>query len=137
MNVEFGYGQENIDQAKIPSLGYTKGKMNQVKYYRALTWKFVRKDNNWYAYVTVDVDVQNVISLKNNGIISIDFNHGFLAVSDVDRYGNLVNSFQVPDMNETVKASHPLVLFIYFCATLRREAIFGFFSFWLEISLSG
>ena len=31
MNVEFGYGQENIDQAKIPSLGYTKGKRNQVK----------------------------------------------------------------------------------------------------------
>ena len=96
MNVKFGYGQENIDQAKIPSLGYTKGKRNQVKYYRALTWKFVRKDNNWYAYVTVDVDVQSVISLKNNGIISIDFNHGFLALSDVDRYGNLVHSFQVP-----------------------------------------
>ena len=95
-NVEFGYGQENIDQAKIPSLGYTKGKMNQVKYYRALTWKFVRKNRNWYAYVTVDVDIPNVISLKNNGIISIDFNYGFLAVSDLDRYGNLVNSFQVP-----------------------------------------
>ena len=95
-NVKFGYGQDHIDQAKIPSLGYTKGKMNQVKYYRALTWKFIRRDNNWYAYVTVDVDVQPVISLKNNGIISIDFNYGFLAVSDVDRYGNVVHSFQVP-----------------------------------------
>ena len=96
MNVDFGYGQENIDQAKIPSLGYTKGKMNQVKYYRALTWKFVRKNRNWYAYVTVDVDLPKVISLKNNGVISIDFNYGFLAISDLDRYGNLVNSFQVP-----------------------------------------
>ena len=95
-NVEFGYGQENIDQAKVPSLGYTKGKMNQVKYYKALTWKFVRKNHNWYAYVTVDVDLPHIISLKNNGITSIDFNYGFLAVSDVDRYGNLVNTFQVP-----------------------------------------
>ena len=95
-NVKFGYGQENIDKAKIPSLGYTKGKMNQVKYYRALTWKFVRKNGNWYAYVTVDVDAPNAISLKNNGVISIDFNYGFLAISDVDRYGNVVNSFQVP-----------------------------------------
>ena len=95
-NVEFGYGQENIDKAKIPSLGYTKGKMNQVKYYRALTWKFVHKNSNWYAYVTVDVDPPPITSLKNNGIISIDFNSGFLALSDVDRYGNLVNSFQVP-----------------------------------------
>ena len=95
-NVEFGYGQEHIDQAKVPSLGYTKGKMNQVKYYRALTWKFVRKNRNWYAYVTVDVDIPPIISLKNNGIISIDFNYGFLAISDLDRFGNLVNSFQVP-----------------------------------------
>ena len=55
---------------KFHSLGYTKGKMNKVKYYRALTWKFIRKKNNWYAYVTVDVDIPNVISLKNNGIIS-------------------------------------------------------------------
>jgi hypothetical protein len=31
MNVEFGYGQENIDQAKIPNLGYTKGKRNGKK----------------------------------------------------------------------------------------------------------
>ena len=94
--VEFGYGQDHIDKAKVPSLGYTKGKMNQVKYYRALTWKFVRRNNNWYAYVTVDVDPPPIASLKNNGIISIDFNSGFLAVSDVDRYGNIVSSFQVP-----------------------------------------
>ena len=95
-NVEFGYGQENIDQAKVPCLGYTKGKMNQVKYYRALTWKFVRKNHNWYAYVTVDVDTPSVISFKNNGMISIDFNYGFLAISELDRCGNLVNSFQIP-----------------------------------------
>ena len=96
MNVEFGYGQEKIDKAKIPSLGFTKGKRNQVNYYRALTWKFIRKNSNWYAYVTVDVDVPKKISLKNNGIISIDFNYGFLAVSDLDRFGNLVHSFQTP-----------------------------------------
>ena len=63
-NVEFGYGQEKIDQAKVPSLGYTKGKMNQVKYYRALTWKFVRKNSNWYAYVTVDVDIPPINLIK-------------------------------------------------------------------------
>ncbi len=61
-----------------------------------MTWKFVRKNRNWYAYVTVDVDITPIISLKNNGIISIDFNYGFLAVSDLDRFGNLVYSFQVP-----------------------------------------
>ncbi|KAA9029979.1 IS200/IS605 family accessory protein TnpB-related protein [Niallia endozanthoxylica] len=95
-NVQFGYGQENIDKAKISSLGYTKGKRNPVKYYRALTWKFVRKSGHWYACVSVDVDVPPIITLKNNGVLSIDFNYGFLAVSDVDGFGNLVYSFQVP-----------------------------------------
>ena len=42
------------------------------------------------------MDAPNVISLKNNGVISIDFNYDFFAISDVDRYGNVVNSFQVP-----------------------------------------
>ena len=61
-----------------------------------VTLQNVNFKRNWYACVTVDVDIPPIISLKNNGIISIDFNYGFLALSDVDRYGNLVNSFQVP-----------------------------------------
>jgi IS605 OrfB family transposase len=99
-DVHFPYGQENIDKAKIPKLGFTKGKKNETKYYRALTWKFVRKNNNWYANVTVDVDTPDIVSLENNGAVGIDFNAGFLAVTDVDRFGNYLHSFQVPFVSQ-------------------------------------
>lgn len=100
-NVLFPYGQEHIDRAKIPSVGYTKGKGNKVTYYRATTWKFMRKHHSWYVHVTVDVDAPDVTTVENNGVIGIDLNAGFLAIADVDRFGNYNDSFQIP-----YKANH-------------------------------
>ncbi len=95
-NIRFPYGKENIDKAKVPMVGYTKGKGNKTTYYRALTWKFIRKNNQWYVNVTVDVDAPIIHSNENNGVVSVDFNAGFLAVADVDRFGNPLRCFHVP-----------------------------------------
>jgi IS605 OrfB family transposase len=95
-NVTFPYGQEAINIAKVPYVGYTNGKGRKKNYYRALTWKFIRKNDAWYATVTVDVDMPSVESLENNGLVAIDFNANFLAVTEIDRYGNPLDSFQVP-----------------------------------------
>ena len=95
-NVNFTYGQENIDAAKVPTVGYTKGKGNKVTYYRALTCKFIFKNKHWYLNMSVDVDTPKIKTLKNHGHIGVDFNANFLAVTDVDRFGNYVHSFQVP-----------------------------------------
>jgi IS605 OrfB family transposase len=95
-NVHFSYGQEQIDVAKVPTIGYTKGKGNQVNYYRALTHKFIRKDNKWYLNTTVDVDIPDKKTIQGNGYIGVDFNVNFLAVAEVDRFGNYLYSFQVP-----------------------------------------
>ena len=100
-NVAFAYGQEQVDKAKIPTIGYTKGKGNKVTYYRATTWKFIKKNSDWYVNVTVDVDKPDLATLDNTGAIGIDFNVGFIAVTDVDRFGNYRHSFQVP-----YKANH-------------------------------
>ncbi|MCG7336491.1 transposase [Sporosarcina sp. ACRSM] len=95
-NINFTYGQENIDQAKIPTIGYTKGKRNKVRYYRALTCKFIFKNKHWYLNISVDVDTPEIKTLQNHGQIGVDFNANFLAVTEVDRFGNYVHSFQVP-----------------------------------------
>ncbi|MBO0600754.1 IS200/IS605 family accessory protein TnpB-related protein [Sporosarcina sp. E16_3] len=95
-NIHFTYGQENIDKAKVPTIGYTKGKGNKVRYYRALTCKFIFKNRHWYLNMSVDVDTAEIKTLQNHGQIGVDFNASFLAVTDVDRFGNHVHSFQVP-----------------------------------------
>ena len=95
-HVTFAYGQEQIDKAKIPTVGYTKGKGKKNNYYRALTCKFIRKDKQWYLNISVDVDAAELKTLQGNGYIGIDFNAQFLAVTEVDRFGNYLHSFRVP-----------------------------------------
>jgi IS605 OrfB family transposase len=95
-NVEFSYGQENLDKAKVPTIGYTKGKGKETKYYRAVTCKFIRKEDEWYLNMTVDVDMPDIKTIQGNGYIGVDFNVHFLAVTEVDRFGNYLSSFQVP-----------------------------------------
>ncbi|KAA9023868.1 hypothetical protein [Niallia endozanthoxylica] len=95
-NVTFPYGQEQIDKAKVPTVGYTKGKGSKVNYYRALTCKFIRNNNQWYLNTTVDVDASEIKTIQGSGYIGIDFNVNLLAVTEVDRFGNYLHSFQVP-----------------------------------------
>ena len=94
-HVTFAYGQEQIDQAKIPAVGYTKGKGKKINYYRALTCKFIRKYKQLYLNISVDVDATELKTLQGNGYIGIDFNAQFLAVIEVDRFGNYLHSFRV------------------------------------------
>lgn len=95
-DILFPYGQEHIDKAKIPIMGFTKGKGNPAKYYRALTFKFIKENEHWYLNATVDIDLPEFKTIRGNGYIGVDFNVNFLAVTEVDRFGNYLNSFQVP-----------------------------------------
>lgn len=95
-NITFSYGQAPLDIAKIPFLGHTKGKGDAKKYYRALTTKFIKRDGIWYMNMSVDVDMPTITTIDGNGYIGVDFNVNFLAVTEVDRYGNYVHSFIVP-----------------------------------------
>ncbi|WP_318617205.1 IS200/IS605 family accessory protein TnpB-related protein [Sporosarcina sp. YIM B06819] len=95
-NINFPYGQELIDAAKVPTVGYTKGKGNKMMYYRALTCKFLYKNNGWYLNMSVNVDMPAIKTIQQHGQIGIDFNTNFLAVSEVDRFGNQMHTFQVP-----------------------------------------
>ena len=95
-NIHFQYGQEQIDQAKILTVGYTKGKGDKKNYYKALTCRFVRKNDQWYLYISVDVEEPEIQTIQGNGSIGVDFNVNFLAVSEVDRHGNYLHSFNVP-----------------------------------------
>ncbi|WP_318618357.1 IS200/IS605 family accessory protein TnpB-related protein [Sporosarcina sp. YIM B06819] len=95
-NVLFPYGQVELDKAKIPYVSYTKGKGEKKNYYKALTCKFIQKNNQWYLNMSVDVQEPEVQTIEDNGAIGVDFNVNFLAVSEVDRYGNYLTSFNIP-----------------------------------------
>jgi IS605 OrfB family transposase len=85
--VTFPYGQAMLDQAKVSYIGHTKGGKQQ-KYFKAVTYRFLRKEKGWYLYATVDKEISPVRTTGLGGYIGIDLNTGFLSICEVDRYGN-------------------------------------------------
>ena len=58
-----------------------------------LTYSIIRKNGRYYLHCTFEHRIENesdLLTRKTHGTIGIDFNKGFLAVSEIDRNGNLV-----------------------------------------------
>ena len=60
-----------------------------------LTYSIIRKNGRYYLHCTFEYrieDKNNFLTRKNYGTIGVDFNKGFLTVSEIDRNGNLVKT---------------------------------------------
>ena len=62
-----------------------------------LTYRIKVKNGKYYLYVMFQYEHKKsmCITRNNNGVIGVDFNKGFVAVSETDKYGNLINSFNL------------------------------------------
>ena len=108
-NVVFPYGQENLDKAKIPYNGITRGG-KPAKYFRSISYRFIKKNDDWYIIATVEVDEPTAKTSIFGGAIGVDLNAGFLSVCEVDRFGNYLKTFDInvnmySRTSEQVKAS--------------------------------
>ncbi|WP_372368331.1 hypothetical protein [Candidatus Uabimicrobium sp. HlEnr_7] len=69
-------------------------KQDVIKYVlqknQAMNYRFVRKKENWYLFVTTKYKNVDVITNKNWGAIGVDLNHSYIAVAETNRHGNLV-----------------------------------------------
>ena len=79
--VQFAYGQENINYA------LEKG--------QALTYRFVRKDGQWYIFCTTERPEVPTQSRYSNGVLGIDLNPGVIGWSVCDSEGNLKDKGQI------------------------------------------
>ena len=60
-----------------------------------LTYSIIRKNGRYYLHCTFEYRIENkdlFLTRKSYGTIGIDFNKGFLAISETDRNGNLVKT---------------------------------------------
>ena len=60
-----------------------------------LTYSIIRKNERYYLHCTFEYRVEDesdFLTRKTHGTIGIDFNKGFLAVSEIDRNGNLIGT---------------------------------------------
>ncbi|WP_428911659.1 IS200/IS605 family accessory protein TnpB-related protein [Niallia sp. Krafla_26] len=93
-DVLFPYGQPFLDEAKKAYTGITKGGKTQ-KYFKAVTYRFVRKKKGWYLYATVDRDTSEIETSNLGGAIGIDLNAGFLTACEIDRFGNPLREWKI------------------------------------------
>ncbi len=61
---------------------------------RPLTYRIIRRKNKWYLQVVVEVEV-NIVTRNNEGVIGLDYNEGFIELSETDKAGNLINNKRI------------------------------------------
>lgn len=58
-----------------------------------LTYRIIERKNKYYLQCTFKIDNKNtILTRKNYGTIGIDFNKGFVTVSQINKYGHLVKT---------------------------------------------
>ena len=58
-----------------------------------LTYRIIKRNNKYYLQCIFEIDNKNtILTRKNYGTIGIDFNKGFLAISQTNKYGHLVKT---------------------------------------------
>lgn len=92
--VTFPYGQECLDQAKISYIGQTRGGKPQ-KYFTSITYRFIKQKKGWYVNATVERETAKAGTSNLNGLLGVDLNAGFLAVSEIDRFGNPIKNWSI------------------------------------------
>jgi len=80
--VQFTHGADHLVQAL---------RLNQ-----AMSYRFVRDTKGWRIFATTQAIEVPVQSRLATGCVGIDLNVGFVAVSQTDRFGNVVDALNVP-----------------------------------------
>lgn len=63
-----------------------------------LTYKIIKKNNRFYLYCTfeIQVDENDFLTRSSYGTIGLDFNKGFITLSETNQYGHLVQTQFLP-----------------------------------------
>ncbi len=98
--IKFRYGQELIDIALTPLQRFStrnngRTKTSRVGTEKAVTHRFVKRDNKWYLHTTVELPDIPWISNRKNGAIGIDLNVNNIAWAYCDIEGNLKQHGQI------------------------------------------
>ena len=92
-NDKFVYGQFSFNNKNytklLKNLLRTKGS--------ALTYRIKIKNNRAFLQIIYNFEHNKDLCVTRNsyGVIGVDFNKGFISVSETDKYGNLINTFNI------------------------------------------
>ena len=92
-NDKFVYGQFNFNNKNYTNL---LKKLLRTKE-SALTYRIKVKDNKVLLQIIYNFEHNKDLCVTRNsyGVVGVDFNKGFVSISETDKYGNLINTFNI------------------------------------------
>lgn len=59
-----------------------------------LSYKIIKKNGRYYLYCTFEIqrDELSFVTLSSNGVIGLDFNKGFVTVTETNQYGHMIDT---------------------------------------------
>ena len=63
---------------------------------RPLSYKIIKRDNKLYLHIMFRYNIIIPKINDNNGVLGIDFNKGFITMSDIDKNGKLLKLYKMP-----------------------------------------
>ena len=90
---KFVYGQFNFNNKNYTNL--LKNLLRTKE--SALTYRIKVKDNKVLLQIIYNFEHNKDLCVTRNsyGVVGVDFNKGFVSVSETDKYGNLINTFNI------------------------------------------
>ena len=92
-NDKFVYGQFNFNNKNYTNLFKNLLRTKES----ALTYRIKIKDNRAFLQIIYNFKHNKdlCVTRNSNGVVGVDFNKGFVSVSETDKYGNLINTFNI------------------------------------------
>ena len=92
-NDKFVYGQFNFNNKNHTNL--LKNLLRTKE--SSLTYRIKVKDNKVLLQIIYNFEHNKDLCITRNsyGVVGVDFNKGFVSVSETDKYGNLINTFNI------------------------------------------
>ena len=92
-NDKFVYGQFHFNNKNYTNL--LKNLLRTKE--SALTYRIKIKDNRVFLQIIYNFEHNKDLCVTRNsyGVVGVDFNKGFVSVSETDKYGNLINTFNI------------------------------------------
>jgi IS605 OrfB family transposase len=97
--VTFAYREQDLLAALTPKLQVvTRGpnKGEDTLRGNAISYRFVRQDGHWYVYVSFATVAAPIKTRRGSGCVGVDLNPWGLAVTCIDRFGNIADHFDIP-----------------------------------------
>ena len=98
--IDFSYGKKEIIDAINKNINRSFLQKAKNPNYKnvgtSINFRFKKDKKSWILFVTFMQEESNWISDSSRGAIGVDINADHLAVSEIDRFGNLIHSQRIP-----------------------------------------